>query len=99
MAVLLTVDLQVSRADVEAVSNEMGVRDNPPAGLIAHVVTDAPEGVHVVDLWESEADFRRFADEQLMPTFQRVLSARGVSLDAPLPEPTVVEAYDVVRGG
>jgi hypothetical protein len=98
MAILMTMDIQVARDDLEAVTSEMGVVDDPPDGLIAHVLTETAGGVHVVDIWDSRADFQKFNDERLMPSMQKVLSERGVSMDGPLPEPTFDEAFDVVRG-
>jgi hypothetical protein len=100
MAIYLTMDLPVSRADLEAVSTAMGVRDEIPDGLIAHAAVDRPEGdgIRVVDLWESVEHFQRFADTLLKPTLDRVLAERGVELAGPPPEPTILEAYDVVRG-
>jgi hypothetical protein len=88
----------VSREDVEAVSNDMGARENPPAGLISHVVTDSANGVHVVDVWESAEDIQRFAQEQLMPSMKKVSQERGIQMPDPMPEPKIVEAYDLVRG-
>ena len=98
MAVLMTMDIPIARAHLEAVSAAMAVQDDPPDGIIAHVLTETSDGVHVVDIWESQADFQKFNDERLMPAMQKVLSERGVSMDGPLPEPTFDEAYDVVRG-
>jgi hypothetical protein len=97
MTVLMTMDLPVQRADLEAVSSAMGVRENPPAGLIVHVMTETANGVHVVDVWESQADFDRFSNSQLMPTMQKVMAERHISMDGPPPEPTFEEAFDVVR--
>lgn len=98
MAVLLTQDLPVTREDVEAVSAELGVRDNPPEGLILHTFTVTSEGVHVVDVWESPEHYDRFRDERLMPVMTRVMAERNRSLPGPPPEPEFVEAYDVVKG-
>jgi hypothetical protein len=72
----------------------MNVRENPPAGLIAHVLTDIPGGVRATDIWESEADFQAFADERLMPAAGAVAEERGISMDGASP-PTFEEAYDV----
>jgi heme-degrading monooxygenase HmoA len=96
MVVLMTMDVPLTREDVEAVSAATGP-DNPPDGLIAHVMTKTPDGVHVTDIWESEADFQKFRDERLMPAMQQVLAERGISMDGPLPEPTFEEAFDVLR--
>jgi len=98
MTVLMTMDLPVQRADLEAVSSAMGVRENPPAGLIVHVMSETSNGVHVVDIWESKAAFDKFNDDRLMPTMQKVMAERNISMDGPPPVPTFDEAFDMVRG-
>jgi hypothetical protein len=98
MVVLMTLDLPVGREDLEAVSSAMGVRDDPPDGLIAHVMTPTADGVHVVDIWESRDHFQQFNDARLGPTLQKVLGERGVALEGPPPEPTFDDAFDLVRG-
>ena len=81
MVVLLNQDFAgISREDAEALSNDMGVRENPPAGLIAHVVTETANGVHVVDIWESKADFQTFNEERLMPATKAVAQS-AASMD------------------
>jgi hypothetical protein len=100
MVVLMTQDFAGGNRELaEAVSNDMDVRENPPTGLIAHVLTDIPGGIRAVDIWESEADFQTFAKERLMPSAQKVSQKRGISTDE-ISDPTFVEAYDLfVRGG
>jgi hypothetical protein len=98
MAVMMTMDLPVSRGDVEALSDAMGVRETVPQGLISHAVTETSGGIHVVDLWESEADFERFRDSQLLPTMEKVMAERGVHLDGPPPDPVIADAFDLVLG-
>jgi hypothetical protein len=98
MPVLLTMDLPIRREDLEAVSSAMGVQNDPPDGLIVHVMTATADGVHVVDIWESQDQFQQFSDARLVPTMQKVLGERGVALDGPPPEPTFDEAFDLVRG-
>lgn len=97
MAVLLTMDAPLSLEDATAVGNAMDIYDNPPDGLIAHVMTKTPDGMHVVDIWESREDFEKFNEERLMPATQQVMTERGISMD-PLPQPTFEEAFDLVRG-
>lgn len=98
MAVLLTQDLPAGREDIEAVSAEMGARENPPEGLILHTFTVTPEGVHVVDVWESAAHYDKFRQERLMPALAKVMTARGVPMDGPPPAAQMVEAFDVIVG-
>jgi hypothetical protein len=38
-----------------------------PAGAISHFATKTDEGFRVVDVWENEAAFQRFAKEQIGP--------------------------------
>jgi hypothetical protein len=62
VVVLLEQDFEgVSREDIEALTNEMDAREDPPAGLIAHVITETATGVRLVDIWESTADIQLFA--------------------------------------
>jgi hypothetical protein len=99
MVILLEQDFEgVTREDSEALTADMGARENPPAGLIAHVVTETVNGLHVVDIWESAADVERFNQEQLIPSMKKVSQERGIQIPDPMPEPKITEAYDLVRG-
>lgn len=53
-----------------------GPEDAP--GFISHVVGFMGDNCHVVDLWESQADFERFVEERLRPAFDKL----GVSAEA-----------------
>jgi hypothetical protein len=98
MPVLLTFDIPVSREVVKAVGDEMRVHDDPPDGLIAHVLTETPDGCHVVDIWDSGEHFQRFRDARLLPAMGKVMAAQGIAApDGPL-EPEITPAYDLVRG-
>ena len=97
MTVVMTMDLPVSRGDLEAVSADLGTHKNPPAGLIVHVATQTADGVHVVDVWESEAAFGKFRDNQLLPAMQKFMAEHNMSMDQ-APQPQLDEAFDVVQG-
>ena len=95
MVVLMTQDFRgVSREDAEEVGNRLNGRENPAAGLIAHVLTDIPGGIRAIDIWESEADFQTFAKERLMPTAAAFAEERGISMDG-VSDPMFAEAFDV----
>jgi hypothetical protein len=100
MAIYLTMDLPVTRAVIEAISKAMDVNDDPPAGLIAHVAVDLPDGdgIRIVDIWDTREDFDRFRETQLDPTLHKMLPELGIQLDGPPPDPEFFDAYDVVRG-
>ena len=97
MTVVMTMDVPASRADLEAISSGLGTHENPPDGLIVHVATETANGVHVTDIWESQAAFEKFRDDQLVPTMQKFMAERNMSMDQ-APQPQLDEAFDVVRG-
>jgi hypothetical protein len=97
MTVVMTMDLPVSREDLEAVSADLGTHENPPDGLIVHVATRTADGVHVLDVWENEAAFEKFRDNQLLPSMQKYMAEHEMSMDQ-APQPRLDDAFDVVRG-
>jgi hypothetical protein len=52
-----------------------------PEGAVFHVAWMADDGMHVVDVWESEDAFNKFAEQRLMPVVKGELDTPG--------EPTV----------
>ena len=97
MTVVMNMDLPVTREEIEGVSAELGTHENPPDGLLVHVATTTADGVHVTDVWESQAAFEKFRDEELMPAMQKFMIEHNMSMDQ-APEPALDEAFDVVRG-
>jgi hypothetical protein len=51
------------------------VGEAPVAGLIAHVAGPTEIGWRIIDVWESEADYKRFQVERLNPALQ--IATRG----------------------
>jgi hypothetical protein len=95
MVVLMTQEFRgVTREDAEEVGTRLRASETPPAGLIAHVLTEIPGGIRATDIWESEADFQTFAKEQLMPVAGAFAEERGISMDG-ISDPTFAEAFDV----
>jgi hypothetical protein len=62
--------------------------DWPVEGLLVHVAGEAAGSFRVVDVWESEAAFQRFADK-LGPVMKQI------GIDA---EPEIYPAHTVVSG-
>ena len=70
--------------------------DRPPKGLVAHVVLTRDGGLRYVDVWETQADWERFRDEEVEPAVDAVLSAIGLPHDHSLvhtEEVTIVDAW------
>jgi hypothetical protein len=55
--------------------------------------------VQIHDVWESLEDFELFTRDQILPATRAYLAERNLPTDVPIPELTVVEAYDLVVGG
>jgi hypothetical protein len=86
-------------AMLDGVTEEMGVKTNPPAGLIVHSHYQDGDRVRITDMWDSELSYRTFRDERLWPAMQTVAGRAGVEipLDAEQ-EPVFLELQDFVRG-
>jgi hypothetical protein len=99
MAVIIkqTMPVEASLEMLDAVSKEMGVNEDPPAGLIVHTHYQDDGHVHVLDVWESAEAHRMFAQQRLGPAVQTVTERHGV-LPAAAPEVTVTQVHAYVRG-
>jgi hypothetical protein len=89
----ITIDL------VDAVTAEMGVKTDPPAGMIVHTHYEEGGRVHITDVWQSAAAHEKFATERLRPAMMKVTSAAGMG-DA-MPEqtpPEIIEVHEIVLG-
>lgn len=81
-----------SREFYEKVNEVAGVAADPPAGLIVHTATEAEDGVHVVDVWESQAHIDEFVNTRLGPAFASVGGPDGP------PSLELTEPFQVIRG-
>jgi hypothetical protein len=98
VTVLLEQHLPVPRAMIEATSAQMDVRGNPPAGLLIHIATEEADGVRIIDVWNSQADYEAFAESRLRPAITSVAAEQGMELPEDGPTPTFTEAFDLVLG-
>ena len=74
-------------SNYDAISERMGVRENPPDGCIVHTAGALPDGgFRIFDVWESREHFDR--EDRLMPAIQEVVT------DASAAPPTVI-VYDL----
>jgi hypothetical protein len=63
----------VTKAQYERVRRRVDWEREPPRGGLSHVVWFAPDALHVVDIWNSIEDHRRFTTERLTPVVKREL--------------------------
>jgi len=69
----------------DKVMKDMGLTGNRsewPDGIISHVAGPTPDGMCVVDLWQSQAQFDKFFQCRVMPAMQRT---------GGMPEPQVIK--------
>ena len=62
-------------AKYDAIMKEMGLSDSSakwPDGIISHVAGSTADGMCVVDVWRSQADFDRFFASRLKPAFDKI---------------------------
>ena len=73
---------------------KQGLGDEPPPGLISHLAFELPEGgLRYLDVWDSEDDWNRFAEERLHPVVHGLLAE--VFGDQLPPEPERCEVVPV----
>ena len=90
----------VSLEILDAVADEMNVENDPPKGMIVHTHYSEGGKVHIFDVWESESDYRDFAQRRLGPAMSAVAERVGMNPPggpdgAPM---DVVDVHRVVRG-
>jgi hypothetical protein len=71
----------------DGMTAEMGIENDPPAGLIFHWAGEVDGKWTVTDIWESREHHERFRQERLFPAIQKV---SGMD-PAGGPQPTISE--------
>lgn len=97
MSIVMTQDLPgATREMVDAITAELNIDLDRPRGLVVHTAAETPEGIRVVDVWDSEADFLDFEKARLQPAMQAVASRRSIDLAAmPAPRQRIDEVFDL----
>jgi hypothetical protein len=73
MAVVMRMEWpEVTTEQYEATRELVGWEREVPEGAIFHIAFFDDGGFKVVDLWESEEDFQRFADNRLNPGIAQI---------------------------
>ena len=83
---------------IEAVTQEMDVHAVPPSGLIVHTVVQVGGRLTIIDVWESQEDFDKFAESRLGPAFATVAARMGVDMSqGPEPETEILDVLSIVH--
>jgi hypothetical protein len=62
----------ITKQDYERVRKEANWEGDHPRGGKYHVAWFTPDGLCVLDVWDSHQDFEHFAQTRLMPAVQRL---------------------------
>jgi hypothetical protein len=88
----ITIDL------LDAVTDDMGVDNNLPAGAVLHLHYEKDGRAHGVDVWDSIEAYEQFVESTLMPAIGKIAAERGIDLSqAGEPEVKVTEIHRLVR--
>ena len=71
----------------DGVQAAMGIRDNPPDGLVFHWAGEVDGKWTITDVWESREAYERFREERLFPAIKQV---SGMDPETG-PQPTISE--------
>lgn len=74
MTYAFTQDVPIDATAYDKIITELG--PNPAPGFVAHLAIARPEGgLRYIDVWDTEADFEKFAEERLHPVVHPMLRA------------------------
>ena len=62
---------EINKAQYEQVRGDVKWETDVPKGAKFHVAWWASDGFHVIDLWDSKADFEQFMQDRLAAAIQR----------------------------
>ncbi len=74
------------------------IGDEPPEGLVLHLVVKHDGGLRHTEVWESRQDWERFRLEQVEPALDKVFAAAGFDHRPPRPEVQPLDVIDVRTG-
>jgi hypothetical protein len=94
MAVMVTMDAEVSLEDYRKVNAIVEGEGAPPAGLIIHAGAQDGDKMKIVDFWESQDAAQAFYQGRLASAIAQVAGPDGGPPPSP---PVVLEIEDLVK--
>jgi hypothetical protein len=74
MTYAFTQDVPIDATAYDKIVAELG--PDPAPGFVVHLAIARPEGgLRYIDVWDTEADFEKFAEERLHPVVHPMLQA------------------------
>jgi quinol monooxygenase YgiN len=78
-----------TREEYDAVAERINA-EGIPEGAIIHTATETPDGVRMLDVWESREAFERFMQERIAPL------AEELEIDMTGAKPEIYELFTVI---
>jgi hypothetical protein len=95
MAIVVIQEFEATPEEYDKVGKEIDAESNPAEGGILHAGIDLGGGrMRVIDFWESQEAFEKFAEERLGPAVGRVM---GPDTSPPDP-PQIQQVHDLETG-
>jgi quinol monooxygenase YgiN len=85
-----------STTGYDTVKRNMDLGDKAPDGLIVHTAGFDGNVFRIFDVWESEAHWTRFRDEQLMPAVEKMMAENPTG--PPPARESTYELHDILPG-
>jgi hypothetical protein len=89
-------DVPADESFYRRVRAEIG--DEPPDGLIAHLVVKRDGGLRHIEVWESQEQWERFRHDRAEPALEKVFAAAGFAERPPRPAEEEIEVIDAWLG-
>ncbi|XAS76136.1 hypothetical protein V3G39_16030 [Dermatophilaceae bacterium Sec6.4] len=94
MTYAFTQDVPIDTTAYDKIVAELG--PDPAPGFVVHLAIARPEGgLRYIDVWDTEADFEKFAEERLHPAVHPVLHAAFGENMPPEPERVPLDVIHV----
>jgi hypothetical protein len=88
----------VTTGEYEKLRSNVNWEGNVPRGAIFHTAAFDRNGIHVVDLWESESEFNSFIEKRLMPEVKKLGIKDLPQIDIYKTHSTFVPGYNKIFG-
>jgi hypothetical protein len=79
-----------TREQYDAIAERINA-EGIPDGAVIHTAAETPDGVRIMDVWESREAFERFQEERIMPLAREL----GIDMSSGQ-EPKVLELFEVI---
>jgi hypothetical protein len=71
MTVVTTIDVyDMPNSEYRAVMDRMGVEARPEPGIYLHITAQTDFGYRVIEIWDSQDGFERFAQGRMLPALK-----------------------------